>query len=446
MIARRHFLRGLGAAPLIPLLPSLTGSAFAADAAPPRRLVIFFTPNGTNPESWFPDTGLNFPTSPKDFTLKPLHGPLLGFQDKLVLLRGVHMRSTEKGAGEPHQRGMGAVLTGRHLNEGDMVGGNGQTAGWAKGISMDQVAAAAIGGPTPRKSLELGVRVLGSAVSHRINYAGDSLPLPPMTNPAQVWEQLFKGVESPLDQQIAQKTAHKSVLDAARAQYRWLRGRVSAADRLKLDQHATMVRALETQLLTFQDLAACDVPQKAALSADPESESIMSTVSRAQLDLAAAALTCDVTRVVTLQYSSGSNNIRFPHLNSFSDDHMLSHAGPSDLTSREEWAYRHQWYASEFAYLLARLDAIPEAGGTLLDHTAVLWCSELGQGASHSHDDVPFVIAGGAGLGIPDGRYLTYAGKNHNDLLASLLTAVGVTTELFGDPDYATRLLPGLLG
>jgi hypothetical protein len=102
-------------------------------------------------------------------------------------------------------------------------------------------------------------------------------------------------------------------------------------------------------------------------------------------------------------------------------------------------------YASEFAYLLARLAAIPEAGGTLKDHTAVLWCSELGQGASHSHEDVPFVIAGGAALGIAGGRYLTYASKAQSDLLASLLTAVGVTTELFGDPDYATGLLPGLV-
>ncbi len=446
MIGRRHFLRGLAAAPLVPLLPSLTRTAFAADKPPPRRLLIFFTPNGTNPETWFPDTGANFGSDPGDFTLKPLHSPLLTFKDKLVLLRGVHLRSTAKGAGEPHQRGMGAILTGRHLNAGDMVGGDGSTAGWATGISMDQVAAAAIGAATPRKSLELGIRTLGSAVSHRINYAGDSLPLPPMTNPVQVWDQLFKGVQNPIEQQIALKSTHKSVLDSARAQYRWLRGRVSVADRLKLDQHAAMLRALETQLLTFQDLAACAVPAQAALSSDPESEAAMAAVSRAQLDLAAAALTCDVTRVVTVQYSSGSNNIRFPHLNSFSDDHMLSHAGPSDVTSRDEWAYRQKWYASEFAYLLARLDGIPEAGGTLLDHTAVLWCSELGQGASHSHDDVPFVIGGGKGLGIPGGRYLTYAGKAHNDLHASLLTALGAPTELFGDPDYATGLLPGLLG
>jgi len=73
-------------------------------------------------------------------------------------------------------------------------------------------------------------------------------------------------------------------------------------------------------------------------------------------------------------------------------------------------------------------------------------CSDLGRGASLRHDDVPFVIAGVADLGILGGRYLTYAGENHNDLLANLLTAVGVTTELFGDPDYSTGLLPGLLG
>lgn len=444
--SRRHFLRGLGAAPLIPLLSSLPRQARAADAgAPPRRLVIFFTPNGTNAESWFPTPGPGYDDDVSDFTLQPLHAPLIPFQDQLVFLRGVHMKSTEVGPGEPHQRGMGGILTGRHLQEGDMVGGNGETAGWSDGISMDQVAAAVLGQSTPRKSLELGLRVLGSAVSHRINYAGAALPLPPVTDPTQLWNQLFAGVTSTLDEQIAGKTAHKSVLDAARAQYAWLRTRVSAHDRAKLDLHRVMLRQLEQQLLTFTDLAACSVPGQATIQGDAQSEGVMAEVSRAQIDIATAALACDITRVVTLQCSSGSNNIRFPHLNSFSDDHMLSHAGPSDLTSRQEWAYRQQWYASEFSYLLSRLAAVPEAGGTLLDNTAVLWCSELGEGSSHSHNDIPFVLAGGASGAIQGGRYLQYGGKNHNDLLASVLTAVGVPTEHFGDPNYAEGHLPGLL-
>lgn len=448
-LSRRTLLKGFGAAPLFPLLTSMARDGYASDSqdvSHPIRLLIFFTPNGTNAETWFPDVGPSYADNPSDFTLKPLHSALIPFKEKLTMLRGVHLKSTVKGAGEPHQRGMGAVLTGRHLQEGDMVGGNGETAGWADGISLDQFAANAIGNTTPRKSLELGVRVLGASVTHRMCYAGAGQPLPPATNPMQVWSQLFSGAESPFDEQVLAKQAHKSVLDAARAQYAALRKRVGQADRIKLEQHTAMLRALEVQLLSFADLSACSVPGQATIDGDTQSESVFAEVSRAQIDLLAASLACDVTRVATLQYSSGANNIRFPHLNSFSDDHMLSHAGPSDATSREEWAYRQGWYANEFAYLLAKLDSIPEGDGTVLDNTMVLWCSELGEGASHSHDDVPFVLAGGAGGAVPMNRYLQYSDQPHNNLLSSLLTAVGVPTEYFGDPDFATGLLPGLLG
>ena len=447
-LSRRALLRGLAATPLVPLLSGVPRTGFGSsggDGTFPLRLLVFFTPNGTNADTWFPEVGAGYGSDVSDFSLKPLHASLLPFKEKLTFLRGVHLTSSIKGAGEPHQRGMGALLTGRHLQEGDMVGGNGETAGWADGISIDQVAANAFSGSTARKSLELGVRVLGASVTHRMCYAGAAQPLPPMTNPVQVWGQLFSGLESPFEDQVAAKGAHKSVLDAARAQYAVLRNRVGQADRYKLEQHAAMLRALEVQLLSFADLSTCSVPAAPVISGDTQGEGVFPEVSRAQIDILAASFACDVTRVATLQYSSGANNIRFPHLNSFSDDHMLSHAGPSDTTSREEWAYRQSWYANEFGYLLAKLDSIPEGDGTLLDNTMVMWCSELGEGATHSHDDVPFILAGGAGGSIPMNRYLQYSDQPHNNLLASLLTAVGVPTSTFGDPDFATGQLPGLL-
>ncbi|MFT5435204.1 MAG: hypothetical protein ACI9OJ_005921, partial [Myxococcota bacterium] len=131
---RRTFLSGLGAGLTIPWLTSLgPRSARAANGAP-KRLVIVYHPNGTNPSTWFPH-----PDSTETvFDLKPLHEPLSAFKSELVLTRGIDMLSVEPGPGEPHQRGMGGLLSGNHLEAGTFVGGDGFKAGWGKGITIDQ--------------------------------------------------------------------------------------------------------------------------------------------------------------------------------------------------------------------------------------------------------------------------------------------------------------------
>lgn len=83
------------------------------------------------------------------------------------------------------------------------------------------------------------------------------------------------------------------------------------------------------------------------------------------------------------------------------------------------------WYAEPFAYLLKKLDSIPEGDGTVLDNTLVLWGNELGKGNSHTRREVPFVLAGKAGGILRTGRYVQFApGTWHNDLLVACLNAM----------------------
>lgn len=436
---RRTFLRGAaGALVALPLLAPR--QARAADEWP-RRLVVFFHPNGTLPEAWYPAEG----SGERDFTLGRIHTPLRRHQQHLIVTQGIHMRSVETGPGEPHQQGMGGVLTGRGLQPGVFVGGDGSLAGWGDGISVDQVIAGRIGRDTRLPSLELGVRVRGSEVRHRLNYAGPANPLPPNEEPHAVYNRLFSDLGTPDGERNRVRLERRSVLDTVRKQFAAVRGRVSAEDRLKLDAHAELVRDIERRLDLEAARGECAAPDAPPVL-DPNDERHMAPLVRLQIDLLVAALACDQTRVATLQNSSGANNIRFPHLESYEDDHTLSHAGPSDANAREHWIRRQTWYAEQLAYLLDGLRAVPEGDGTLLDHTVVLWCSEIAVGNTHSHDDMPFLLAGSGGGYFRTGRYLRLPGASHNDLLLTLLHAFGVEAETFGDPRFSRGPLGALTG
>ncbi len=434
---RRTVLQGaMGTLVALPLLQG--GRARAQQAPWPLRFVVFFTPNGVNPESWYPPEG----STERDWVPGRVLRPLAPFKDRLTVTRGIDMRSPERGPGEPHQKGMGGVLSGSHLQEGDFVGGDGTLAGWGDGVTIDQIIAGHIGRDTRLASLELGVRVTGSEVRHRLNYSAPANPLQPIEQPGAAFARLFGATTGAQETLRRLQLRRRSVLDAVYKQFAEIRRGAAAADRLKLDAHAAMVRDLERRL-RIETAAACERPDVPPV--EPLTEANMAHLVRSQMQLAVTALACDQTRVLTLQMSSGANNIRFPFLNSDPDDHTLSHAGPSDGASREEWVRRKVWYSEQLAWFLGQLDGIEEGDGTLLDHTVLLWVSDVAQGATHSHDDMPFVLAGGAGGRLSMGRYVQFAHAWHNELLLTLAKVFDVPVEVVGDADYCQGPLETLL-
>jgi hypothetical protein len=107
----------------------------------------------------------------------------------------------------------------------------------------------------------------------------------------------------------------------------------------------------------------------------------------------------------------------------------------------------YTWYATKLAGLLDRLAAVPEGAGTMLDNTLVVWGSELGKGNTHSFAQVPFVVAGGAGGAVRQGRFLQVAaGTTHNRLLVAMAQAMGATAiQTVGNTDTGAGPLAGLL-
>jgi hypothetical protein len=444
MISRRTFLRGLGGVGLaMPLLQVLPGRSARAAEAFPRRLIVFFNPNGTLKERWSPSG------TETDFALPEILGPLERHKRRLVITDGIDMPVSEEGPGGPHNRGMASLLTGEIIREGPFPDGDGRLAGWAGGISIDQFVARELGAQTRFTTLELGVRALDNEPRARISYLGPDQPVPPENDPHNVWQRLFAPMDA--DPEVMRKllVQRRSVLDVVRGDFERLNRKLAPEDRHKLGQHFEAVRDLERRLgLSVPGGAGgssggvCqrpEIPPQMEVGAESEFERVASL----QMDLAVMSLACDLTRVVSIAFSTALNALRFTFMGMHDQDgHSLSHAGDASLELQDQWARMLTWYTDQFASLLDRLEAIPEGEGTLLDNCLVLWCNELSRGNTHSHDDMPFILAGGAGGALRTGRHLVYDREPHNNLLLAVAQLMGVEADTFGHPEFCTRPLP----
>jgi len=443
--SRRTLLRAAsGAALALPLLPSLRRSAGAQSADVPKRFVTMYTPNGVIHEDWWPTAV----TSETDFQLSTSHQPLKPYQDRLLILGGLEMKiaNAEDGAGGPHQRGIGGLFTNTLLGEGAFVDGCGRTAGWATGISVDQRIANVIGASSPVASLQLGVRATENDVQGRISYSGPGMPLPPLGTPLDVYKRVFENFLPPAtspDENAAKAllAQRKSVLDAVAGEFAALNSRLSSSDRQTLDAHLTLVRDVERRLsLGIGHCAKPDEPP----TLDAVSEGDMPTIAELELDLLSIAFACDLTRVASFEISTALNRIRYPWLDSLDEGHALSHAGVSSTEARKQLVARQVWHASLVARLFDRLSSVTEGDGTVLDSTLFIWGNEVSVGTTHTHDNMPFVVAGGK-WAFRTGRYVQYQGNSHGDLLVSLLNAMGVPDQTFGDARFCTGPLSGLV-
>ena len=435
-IGRRGLLKmaGLSAAAGLSL-PLLRPLAASAGETTPKRLVVIFTANGTLREHFWPGG--------TDLTAGRILEPLRAFRDRMLLLKGLNMESRAAGPGNGHTKGMGHILTGAPLLEGDLVDGMGRPSGYAGGISVDQRIAGHIGGESRIGSLVLGVRVRipATPVRARLSYRAANEPLVPNDDPYSVASLVFGEAGATREELLATWARRESILDHATAELNDVRARVGTDDRLRIDAHLQSVRELERTLAP--DATVCDAPMLEG-GVDPAAEGAYPRVSRMQMDLITSAFRCDVSRVASVLYSSSQSGQRYPWLGVNENHHTLSHEPDSNTTARNKLLDINRWHAGEIAYLLEQLGSFNDPDGTsLLDNTLVVWCNEMGTGNSHSSDDLPFVLAGG-GAGFRMGRQIDYGGRPHNDLLVSLCNAYGIETDTFGDDRFCNGPLDRL--
>ena len=439
--SRRQFLRGaLGTAVTLPLVSVMGGRARAVPPSFPKRLLVFFTPHGIVRSDW------RVAGSETDFTIDGIPAPLAAHRDKLIFFQNIDMLSADYGPGDTHQEATGALLSGTALLA-DPTGSGGFRAdtaggvGWGGGISLDQYLAKSM--VTRFPSIESAVVMDDNTVNGRLSYLDANKPIAPVTDPAQVFDRLFADFGADPAGVARVRAERKSILDSVHKQFSRLEGKLGREDREKLQTHATMIRDLEARLATSTSIGAtCTKPTRPDVA--PMDINQYPTLGKLQMDLMVMAFACDLTRVGTLMWSSSQKSPACPWLGIGDTQHALSHAGDSDADAQKKISRVKGWYAEQFAYLISAMKKVPEGMGTMLDNTAIWWCSELSIGNSHSHQDMPFVLAGSCGGYFKTGRLLSFPrldgkGRTHNDLLVSLAHAMGHTDlKNFGNPAYCT--------
>lgn len=445
-ISRRTVLRGLGTALALPALEAMVPSVARAQAAagPPRRLLFYFVPNGIYMPSFTPDG------EGEGYRLSPTLAPLAPYKEDFLVLGGLDNRPGEDLIPGNHARGTASFLTctpPRKHPDGRLE----------VGISVDQVAANAIGQETRFASLELGAEASVQAGScdsgypcgyiNNISWAGPTTPMAKEVDPKLVFDRLFAGGRpGETEEQIARRNRYrKSILDFVSEDTRALQAKLGSSDRQKLDEYLEGVRTLEKRIAANPGAggAAC-MPGEPPVATSNRQE-----VVQQMADLMVLAFQCDLTRVITFMLGNGFTNVAYHFLGVGEGHHELSH-------HREEKSYIDhlkvidRWEVEQFAYLVGKLKAATDVdGSSLLDNSLVLFSSELSDGNRHHHINLPVVLAGRGGGDIRPGRHVYFRGAGGEfpiaDLYLTMLENVGVHLETFGTGldgnPYGTRTI-----
>ena len=315
-----------------------------------------------------------------------------------------------------------------------------------QGRSVDQVIASHIGAEDRFSSLEFGVLTdpWGASVQTRMCYSAPGQWLHPDASPQSMYRRMFGAVSADQTALERARIRRQSVLDLVRSELGDLKGRLGTLERQKLERHLDSIRSVERSLSS--DQSSCGRPTLPA-QLNVNDYAATPQLTRDQLDLALTALSCQMTRVVSVQLSHTVSPVVFSWVGNSEGHHTLSHAADADVDHLNQLRAAEQWCASQFAYALERMKQTPSVsgGGSLFDETLCIWVKELGDSRLHVCESVPFVIAGSAGGRFQTGRYLQGRGQSHSHLLISLCQAFGMSLDTFGDPSTGVGPLEGLV-
>lgn len=427
-LPRRTFLRGLGTAVALPMLDAMT-PAFAGPASlskKPVRMAFVYVPNGIMIEDWMPAT------AGKQFEVSRLLKPLEAYRDDMLVLSGLSHKTGAGGAGD-HARAGGTYLTGVRPKR--------TTTSPEVGISVDQVAAQAIGSKTRFASLELGCEVARTVGSCDAGYAcayvnsmawrGPSTPMPPEINPRLVFERIYGTLDTSSDPAVRARLNddRRSVLDFVNARTNKLMGVLGPSDKRKLDQYLTSIREIEKRIqqaeAANQELTPTLDKPSGVPGTFPEHVKLMH-------DLMLVAFQADLTRVVTLMYSREGSTRSYPEIGFTDGHHTVSHHGNKpDLM--EKVAKINLYHVQQFADLVQKLKATQEGDGSILDNTMLVYGSSLSDGNRHSHENLPVLMLGRGDGSIRPGRHIKYDGQPMTNLFLTMLDRMGVPAEKLGD-------------
>ena len=445
-IDRRTVLKGLGVTLALPLLESMVPAQtpLAKTAANPKtRFTGIFVPHGMAPGYWEPKTSQLDPAN-----LPDIIQPLAGVIDQTVVMSGLWARCAEPPEG---------VTGADHwVASGFMAAEKPKKATGAdihNGITIDQLIANQIGQENLLPSLQQAIEDPGAnssncgegyscAYTNSISWASHSVPLPMELNPQVVFERLFGDVQAKTAQERAlRREQDRSILDSITNSLKSFKVNLGPGDKQRVDEYTDSVREIERRL-EIASKSTGDINQEGIVVPAGVPDSFEEHV-KMQFDLQALAYQADITRVASLLYARDLTGRSYPLSGTTTSFHGGSHHAENPDRIKD-YSLINRYHVKCLNYFAEKLKSIPDGDGNLLDHTLILYGTNMGDSNQHLHYDVPHILVGGAGGAMRGGRHLPFKTRTvtTGNLMNSLLYMYGIRRDRFGDGD---GLLPGLI-
>jgi hypothetical protein len=434
-ISRRTVLKGAGVNLALPFLSAMVpaSTALAQTAAVPKLRTGFFylphgavmsnTKHGKEMDRWTPSgEGANF-------KLSHILEPLEKHKHTVTSIANLENKAS---VASVHKYNPATWLSG--------VKPDLKAPGPSMSATIDQIIAGRIGQETALPSLEVRSESETEAVSceagfgclysSTLSYRNANSPLPMESNPRKVFAQLF-GEGATAEERVAIVKQKRSILDYIAEHTRALQLELGAGDRVRLDGYLDTVREIErrVQLAQNRDLSNVKAPEM-PLS---EKDQTFDNQVRLLFDMIAIAYQADLTRVASYIMTGEGTNRTYNHIGVPDSFHPLSHH--ADYVDRLEKLIKIQRYHVErFAEFVAKLAATPDGEGTLLDHSMLLYGSNMGNSNVHGNYPLPTILVGGGAGALKGGRQVEL--PEHTticNLHLTLLNKAGAEVKSFAD-------------
>ena len=440
-LGRRSFLAGAGVCMSLPLLEAMlpTGkTAFAQDANPGRMLVMF-TGNGCHMQTFQLNGSTNFNGN---FGSATSLNPLTDVIGDITTIKGLH-NDPMRGQPGDHGKGSGAFMTCREVTKNRI----------SSHTTMDVLAANQIGNQTKFSNLAIGTTPsqgtgnpdsgFNWAYMDNISWVNNSTPVPKETDPQRLFNRLFSG-DLPAGGggggvNVA-ALADKSVIDAVLEDVNRLEKKLGAADKAKLQGYLTGIRDIERRIE--------DPGEAGPVASSCEKPDISNRGNSGEWlkngpifnDIMTMAFACDLTRIISYVYSPGLNGRKYTNLGINGSHHGISHHGGNGAR-HAELRKIDTFHMEQFADLVKKLKGeVDVQGKSILESTIAMYSSEIADGNSHSHYNLPVVLAGQGNGAVRSGRHINFGDNSMANLYLTMMRAVGANVDSYANSNGGLKL------
>lgn len=414
-VNRRNFLRGAGVALALPWLESLSVASAQKNIedVPPRRMLLISNNLGVLPTPFFPTT------TGKNYKLSPYLENLSAFRESFTILSGLSHPDVEGG----------------HSTENCfLTAARGPTqSGFRNSISLDQFACEHLGPVTRFPTLNLGVNI--DKANRSLSWTRDGALLPAEDRASTVFQKMFvQGDDASIAKNMSRLDEQTSILDTLLDDARHYQKSLGREDRPRLSQYLNSIREVEKRIQAARQWESTKKPET-------DEDTVEEIVDRAKfiekfdlmLSLAQLAFESDSTRIVTLMVDAFATPAFRLSSNENTTDgyHNLSHHGQSSSKLQQLQDVDHR-QMKLLHKLFSNLLTHQQGPTNLLEQTAVLFGSNMGNSNTHENTNLPVLLAGG---GFKHGQHLAFPRDRNRplcDLFVTILQQLGIETDDFG--------------